>query len=150
MKTITASYAYYEVVSEVEKIANANHATIATMSAGDVLRQGDLYILALDKAILDGKPAGTCQLAPGTTQGSRHIVEGDCDVLIVDPDRAKKVINRLVPSTKGQQLFIGPMIVARSEVTIVHPEHGDRSIPAGVYLTTYQRTWAQEIRRTQD
>lgn len=149
-KVITPSKAYSEVLSFVEKIKNDEHATVSTMSPGDVIRQGDLYIIALESPIPGGKPSSH-QLAPGTTQGSRHVVEGDCDVLSVDEKKALDSIQKLVPATKGKTLFIGPMIEARGPVRITHPEHGDRTIPGDAsYLVTYQRTWANEIRRTQD
>lgn len=150
-KVITPSKAYSEVLSSVEKIQNDDHATIATMSPGDVLRQGDLYIIALDVPIPGGKPHRSRQLAPGNTQGSRHVAEGNCQIQTVDEDQAVSAINRLVPSTKRQRLFIGPMIIAVDHVRIAHPEHGDRTLPGdAAYIVTYQRTWANEIRRTQD
>jgi hypothetical protein len=149
-KTVKASTAYGQVARSVESIRNGDHAVIATMSPGDVLRQGDLYILALDREIAGGVPASR-QLAPGTTQGSRHVAEGDCDVLSVPESDAIQAINRLVPATRGQRLFVGPMIRARGPVTIAHPEHGDRTLPGGAcYLVTIQRAWAKEIRRVRD
>jgi hypothetical protein len=149
-KTVSVDVAYNEVVCSVESIKNDEHAVIATMSPGDVLRQGDCYVIALDREIPGGKPTSR-QLAPGNTQGSRHIAEGDCDVLSVPEAEAIEAINRMVPATKGQTLFVGPMIRARGSVRIVHPEHGDRTIPGDAcYLVTIQRTWAQEIRRTMD
>lgn len=149
-KVISASKAYSQVLSSVEKIKNDEHAVIPTMSPGDVVRQGDLYIIALGNPISRGKPASR-QLAPGTTQGSRHVAEGDCDVLAVDEEKALESIHELLPATKGQRLFVGPMILARGPVRIAHPEHGDRTIPGdAAYIVTYQRAWASEIRRTQD
>jgi hypothetical protein len=147
---LTAKTAYESVRLAAETIRNDEHAAVPGMGTADVLRQGDLYLIALDKP-LPGKPYGSRQLAPGTTQGSRHIVEGDCDVLAVDEGEATKVLNRLVPATKGHRQFVGPMVVAKDAVTIAHPEHGDRTLPAGTYLVTYQRSYARdEIRRTMD
>jgi hypothetical protein len=147
---LTAKSAYESVRLAAETIRNDEHAAVPGMDAGDCLRQGDLYLVTLD-APLAGKPYGSRQLAPGTTQGSRHVVEGDCDVLAVDEDEATRLLNRLVPATKGHRQFVGPMVVARGEVTIAHPEHGDRTLDAGTYLVTYQRSYARdEIRRTMD
>jgi hypothetical protein len=147
---LTAKSAYESVRLAAETIRNDEHAAVPGMGTADVFRQGDLYVIAID-APLAGKPYGSRQLAPGTTQGSRHVIHGDYDVLAVDEDEATKVLNRLIPATKGQRQFIGPMIVARGEVTIGHPEHGDRTLPAGTYLVTYQRSYARdEIRRTMD
>jgi hypothetical protein len=147
--TIDARRSFMMVAQEAEKIRNDELAFVE-LDPGSVCVQGDIYLIALDTP-LPGKPYGSRQLAPGTTQGSRHIVEGDCDVLAVDEGEATKVLNRLVPATKGHRQFVGPMVVAKDAVTIAHPEHGDRTLPAGTYLVTYQRSYARdEIRRTMD
>lgn len=146
---MTIMKAFEAVRQTAEMIKNDEPATIEQIESGDVCRQGDLYIVALDVP-LTGKPFGSRQLAPGSTQGSRHVVVGRCNVQAVDEIEATKAINRLIPATRGHQLFIGPQIVASGPVTITHPEHGDRTLPAGTYLMTYQRTWAQEIRRQVD
>jgi hypothetical protein len=44
----------------------------------------------------------------------------------------------------------GPIIDAPDGCAIDHPEHGDAVLPAGVYAITYQRAYAQELRRVQD
>jgi hypothetical protein len=144
----------YDLVREtVESIRNNEPATIAVMSAGDVVRQGDLYLVALDRAPKKaGEHAGR-QLAPGDTQGSRHVASGDCEIYSPETSSATNTLARLIPATKGQILFLGPVIKARGPVTIEHPEHGWRSLPAGVYQVVYQRSFAavdQEIRRQMD
>jgi hypothetical protein len=149
LDTISAKSAYDSVRGSVDSIKNGEHAIIPAMEPGDTLRQGDIYIVAIDVSI-DGKPHGSRQLAPGTTQGSRHIVEGDCDVIDINVDEGINILARLIPATRGVAHFFGPAIIARSQVTITHPEHGDRSISAGNYLTIIQRTWADEVRRTAD
>ncbi len=141
--------AYRRVQSAAEKILSADPATIEVVSPGDVVRQGDLYLVRLSRPI-HGRPFGSRQLAPGTTQGSRHIVVGDCEIHTVDQEIATAELNQLVPATKGQQQLIGPVVLASGPVTIEHPEHGHRTLPPGTYLVTYQRTWANEIRRVAD
>jgi hypothetical protein len=146
---MTATKALANVRSTAETIRNDDPATVDMIEPGDVVRQGDVYLVALDKP-LAGKPFGSCQLAPGSTQGSRHVVVGKCKVQVVIETDAVKTVNRLVPATKGKQLFIGPQVIAPGPVTIEHPEHGHRTLPAGTYLTVYQRAWSQEIRRQLD
>jgi hypothetical protein len=147
---ISALAAYAQVATEVEKIDNSKPVTVAHMDFGDNTVQGDLYITRLDREIPGGKPTSR-KLAPGDTQGSRHVAAGDCDVLSVSESEAVAALNRLVPDTRGETLFIGPMILARGPVTLEHPEHAWQTLPGdSVYLVTYQRTWAQEIRRTLD
>lgn len=145
-----AATAYQRVASSAEAICNADPATIATMSPGDVVRQGDLYLVALDVAPARAGEYDGRQLAPGATQGSRHVVVGDCELFTPDEADVAGILSRLVPATKGQRHFFGPVILARGPVTVEHPEHGHRTVPAGIYLVTQQRTWAQEIRRAMD
>ncbi len=63
-KSIDSRTAYAEVLRTAEAIRSDAHEVIATMSPGDVVRQGDLYITCLDSEPRGGVPAGTRQLAP--------------------------------------------------------------------------------------
>ena len=148
-KTIDACTAYAEVLHAAEEIRSDAHETIATMSPGDVLRQGDLYITCLDSEPKGGRPAGTRQLAQGATRGAKHVVVGDCDVLNVPNAHGVAALRRVVPGADAQQ-FIGSVIRARGPVTITHPEHGDRTLPGNAcYLVTYQRIWLEQKVRLQ-
>jgi hypothetical protein len=139
--TTDARGAHAEVRTAAEEIRSDAHETIPIMSPGNVVRQGDLYVTYLDGEPAGGVPARTRQLAPGTTRGARHVVEGDCDVLRVPDREAAEALRRVVPGADFQQFF-GPVIRARGPVTITHPEHGDRTLPGDAsYLVTYQRTW---------
>lgn len=145
--------AFRAVSASVEAIKNDAHETIEAMEAGDVVRQGDLYLVALDEAPDRQADYDGRQLAPGDTQGSRHLVEGDCAVYTAVEAHATAILNRLVPATKGQQLFLGPVVQAAPGAAPVftHPEHGDRTLPAGgCFLVVYQRAHADEIRRQTD
>ena len=122
--------AYRRVQQVAESIRSAEPATIAEIDPGDVVRQGDLYLIRLDRPIA-GRPYGSRQLAPGTTQGSRHVVAGECEIRAVDDEIALLELHRLVPATRGHQQLIGPEIIADGPVTIEHPEHGHRTLPAG-------------------
>jgi hypothetical protein len=81
----TAERAYYAVAKRAEAIRNDEPATIATMSPGDSVRQGDLYLTCLDEALprTTGPWPGGRQLAPGASRGSRHVAAGVREVLIV-------------------------------------------------------------------
>jgi hypothetical protein len=145
------------IKKSAEKMLAAEHATIGAASPGDVVRQGDVYLVCLDKPPA-GKEIKDRQLAPGTTQGSRHVAEGDCVVIdIADKAAMIREVNRLVPSTKGvlvsgrDEVLIGPAIECRKGVTITHPEHGDRSLEDGsIWLGLFQREHAEETRRVRD
>ncbi len=142
-------------IDAVRKSAEKMHAAaterIATASAGDVVRQGDLYLVCL-KSSLPGKLLRTRQLAPGDTQGSRHVAEGDCK--IVDPESKAAVsvaISHLVKGADVPQQLVGPIVECHGDTTIAHPEHGDRILPAGsTWGVIYQRAYAEEVRRVQD
>lgn len=144
-----AATAFDAVRVAAESIRSDAPATVPAMEPGDVLRQGDLYVIALDSA-LPGKPTHARQLAPGTTQGSRHVAEGPCEVVEPEGSAALSALHRLIPATRAHRQFVGPAIHATAPITIAHPEHGDRTLPPGDYLVTYQRAWADEVRRTQD
>jgi hypothetical protein len=140
-KTIDARAAYAEVLRAAEAIRSDAHETIPTMSPGDVVRQGDLYITCLAGEPARGVPAGTRRLAPGRTQGARHVIVGDCDVLRIPDAEAMMALHRVLPRADSRQFF-GPVIRARGPVTVTHPEHGDRTLPGDAfYLVTYQRAW---------
>jgi hypothetical protein len=109
-------------------------------SVGDTVRQGDLYFMLIDSVPLGcvriKKPSS--QLAPGTTQGSRHCLSSIDGVECY--------------SLKEPTVYDGPVLVVNQEVTVTHPEHGDWLLPCGIYAVTYQRTEDSEgrQRRVQD
>jgi hypothetical protein len=97
-------------------------------AAGDAVRQGDVYITLLADA-----PAGYVrrkkwdrQLAPGETQGSRHIIDSTAGVVCYLNPHATE--------------FDGPVLQIKQEREITHPEHGNWILPPGVYGISYQRT----------
>ena len=97
-------------------------------SAGDYVRQGDIYITLLSQipegAIRSTNPSA--QVAPGNTKGSRHCIKNLRDV---------RVYMLAIPT-----VYDGPVIEADCSITIEHPEHGDWILPAGRYAISYQRT----------
>lgn len=109
-------------------------------SVGDYVRQGDVYITLL-KSIPRGSLAvknPPLQLAEGNTQGSRHCLASAEGVTAY----------RLKEPTE----YDGPILKLDCPNVIAHPEHGDWTLPPGVYGITYQRTVDSEnrIRRVLD
>jgi len=107
-------------------------------SFGEFFRQGDIYV-----TLLESVPCGftkvrvqDSQLAPGTTKGSRHILDSLDGVVVYE-------------LLSGDAL-IGPVIEIVDERVVTHPEHGDLVCPPGVYGITYQRAFAEELRRVVD
>lgn len=134
--TMNATESLERIQASAEAIRNADtHRFPDAASVGDTFRQGDLYITRLDAV-----PAGAvamkyeAQLAPGNTQGSRHIL-----------DRTVKMYR-----LKNATVLDGPVIEVGDTCTVTHPEHGHVVLPAGIYGVTYQRQFADELRRVAD
>lgn len=76
---------------------------------------------------------------------------GDCLVVAAEPAWLAQEINRLVKGADVPPELVGPAVTCRGETTITHPEHGNRTLPAGtVWATVYQRQFAEEVRRVED
>ena len=100
-------------------------------------QQGDIYLSkAPISSVAKGARAQSGQLAPGTTQGSRHCVD-PAKVRISTPDALASPLQ-------------GPTLYAKESFTITHPEHGHITLPPGCYRVTYQRAYADEMRRVMD
>jgi len=136
----------------VDSICAADAATYerdnTRMAIGQVAHQGDVYVVrvdrhedvyALNRSLGSPRPMGALtdrrQVAPGTTQGSRHVVIGDVVVYAPEADASP---------------LEGPTIVSRGEWTLTHPEHASHRFGAGTYVVTHQRDWAEEVRRVAD
>ena len=138
MPTITARGAYEQVVSHAESIKNNEPQRVETCSPGDSWAQGDLLLVCLDKMPADCMrlPKQERQLAPGTTQGSRHCLDSLSGITLYQ-------LSSPTP-------LDGPVIMSDREVTVEHPEHGHITLPAGCWGVVYQRAFADELRRVQD
>jgi hypothetical protein len=123
----------------VESLDAAKTETIGSPSIGDVVRQGDLYLVNIE-SLPAGKKLEDRQLAEGNTQGSRHIVQGD--VTLVSPDTAHPGIDRVL---------CGPAFYCNEAAEVTHPEHGNKILPKDTtWRVTFQRAHAEEMRRVQD
>lgn len=124
--------------SHAEAIQNDAEHEVATVSDGDAWAQGDVMPVAIPAvpkgATRIARPLS--QLAPGTTQGSRHCLRSlDGVTLYVMPDAT---------------VLDGPVIDAPEGCAVDHPEHGNVILPPGVYVVIYQRAYADELQRVQD
>lgn len=98
-------------------------------SVGDTFRQGDIYITLISSLPTDVEFSNNRQLAEGDTQGSRHIIDGDCNIY----------------RKKSPTMLEGPYLQVK-EAIITHPEHGHVSLPIGCYSITYQKNLDAEER----
>lgn len=108
-------------------------------STGDGFRQGDVLLTKLERVPTGLKKAKTqLQVAPGSTQGSRHIW-------------AKASGLTMYTATDADE-FTGPVYRLSETNTLTHPEHGDVEVCPGVYAVSYQRTQdaLDRQRRVQD
>jgi hypothetical protein len=106
-------------------------------SENDYFRQGDVMVWFKEKVPLGfSKSKAVTQLAPGNTKGSRHCLDCLDGVTIM--------------TKKDGDALQGPLLVITQERTITHPEHGDIICPPGVYEITYQRAYAEVLRRVAD
>ena len=110
-------------------------AAAAAATPGDSWRQGDVYITLLaglpEEVVSEGQPG--LQLAPGTSQGSRHCLDNLDGVQVY----------RL----RRPGMLDGPILATTRERTITHPEHGDLVLPPGTYAISYQRSMDAEERQ---
>lgn len=146
-----------EQVRSVQKSAEHINASkpqrIETASIGDNFRQGDMYFVKLAKAPTKLKAGESVQLAPGTTQGSRHTVSS-LDFVRTPESRSEVVdlIKQACGVTVPEEL-VGPILLVPSdtECPVMHPEHGDKIVcEESVWATVYQRQLAEEVRRIND
>lgn len=106
-----------------------------TMAIGQVVRQGDLYIHRVAADHPRGMPRTERQLAPGTSRGSRHLVEG-----------AVELYEGITVPRGLTHTLIGPRLVATARWLGTHPEHAAISMPPGDYQITYQLDAASQRR----
>lgn len=140
-----------DAVRSVKESAESMHAArterIGSPSLGDVVRQGDIYLVCVD-SLPNGKPSSDRQLAPGNTQGSRHVLLGDCKIVTgvdVSAYPSTQAVSKIHPA------LIGPAFECIGNVTLTHPEHGDKILPEiTVWQVIYQQVHAEEVRRVRD
>ena len=136
-KTMSATDAYNEVQGHIESIKNDADHRIETCSPGDSWAQGDILLTNIAKLPENVKEVPVeIQLAPGSTQGSRHCLDSAQDIQMFK-------LNDATPLN-------GPVLLAGREFTVQHPEHGNITLPAGCYFVTYQRAYAEELRAVRD
>lgn len=116
------------------------------------------------------------QLAPGDTKGSRHCLASAEGVEMWEPVLTDEAVLKYIFAKKNTPLpkdyrrrwlsewrdernqvsaalnLAGPIFKLSQPNTLVHPEHGDWSLPCGTYRVIFQRTVDEEqrIRRVLD
>lgn len=135
----TATKVLERIQSDHENIKNDEAQRFPeAATVGDSVRQGDIYITVASAVPGNAKKSTQpqLQLAPGTTQGSRHCLDSLDGVTVYE--------------LTNPTVLEGPVLQTTKERTVTHPEHGDWILPPGVYSITYQRAYAEELRRVAD
>ena len=121
--------------------------TDADFVVGTVAHQGDVILVRIDALPPSAKPRKNRQLADGSTQGSRHILERgdvfDCE--------AAEVVTAIAACCKGTAVgeqYIGPVFQTKGGVAdLTHPEHGNHSYCGDMTIAViYQRNLDSEER----
>lgn len=124
-----------------ERIVNNDPKFLECFDVGSVSHQGDVIIVGISILPASAKPRKDRQLAIGSTQGSRHVLERG-DVYDADPVQVAILINSATKCEVPAQ-YIGPVFVSPAdpaEHDLTHPEHGHMGFPAGqVCAVVFQR-----------
>jgi len=131
-----------EAFTQIEKAAEKPRTEIRKVSKikpGQAVRQGDVYLVVVE-GVKAGAPVLNRQLAPGETQGSRHIAEAPAQIF-QSPGHPLKGI--------ASNALLGPLVESAKTWNLAHPEHAHVSLPPGQYQVVYQLDFAAQ-RRVQD
>lgn len=118
------------VIQDIEKQSETHSSDerfVRTIQVGQVARQGDIYLCCVESSHPRGEQIEDRQLAPGSTKGSRHVVDGEVELY-----------RGTVTGSAFGDALTGPVIVARERFVVTHPEHADVCLPSGTYQVGYQ------------
>jgi hypothetical protein len=130
------------VMEKIQKGAQENVSEvrfIKKIEIGQVIRQGDIYIHRVSEDHNHGTATKNRQLAIGTSQGSRHILVGDCEIFE----------GTTAPEWCASNVFLGPFFKLKNRAVVEHPEHAYVDLPGGYYQITHQMD-ARTLRRVAD
>lgn len=131
MKTLTPIEAHEKIVA-AGKINTPETRVVKAIETGEWVRQGDIMVVRIPTITKGWHTTTERQLAPGTTQGSRHVAVGKVTVFR-SPDA--RPIERC---PDGRIRLLGPQITAPGRLIIEHPEHAHMDLPPGDYQVSFQ------------
>lgn len=137
--TTTITEAIQQVRESGKRAASHEHHTEiieAVCAIGSHVRQGDIVLTMVGPSTEAGALITERQLAPGNTQGSRHVAEGDVDIY-----------------ARAGDALTGPLLrVGEGKCRITHPEHRHYTLPPNTaWAVTYERDLeAEHIARVAD
>lgn len=141
MKTATEAFREVSAAAKIEITELQETRFIDSMEIGEWVRQGDIY---LEK--IESKPFGCLsktqmQLAPGKSQGSRHILQSGN--VYAHPKEGQ------IEMREALHYCYGPVIESKEHLLVTHPEHAHISLPPGCYQVSYQVD-TQQMKRVAD
>lgn len=128
MQTITEAH---EAINVAAKSADNKMRIVDKIDVGEYARQGDLYLLRIDKINERWVPTENTQLAPGVSSGSRHVADGSVSIFR-SPEAIPIDRNGRAPR------LLGPQVSSSEGFVVTHPEHAHIQLPAGTYQVLYQ------------
>lgn len=112
---------------------------LTRMKVNTVYRQGDIYILKVEKTEKGEEIQNSRQLVDGLTKGSRHcITEG--------PKIFKLLSKAPRGGVEGNDVLRQPacVIEALAEFTVHHPEHASAKMSKGTYEVWHQMDYQRQ------
>lgn len=141
-----------KVAPAAERIVNDELRTFteADWPVGSVAHQGDLILVRISRLPALAKPRKQRQLADGTTQGSRHVLETG-DVFDCPPANVTAAVKAACPAASVVDRYCGPVFrTAAGKALLTHPEHGDHAYEGEMTVAVvYQRSLDAELREQQ-
>lgn len=139
--TSTATLDGEEVLTQIE--TGARHMPqirdliAMNIQVGQAYRQGDVYILKVDKTEKGEEIVGSNQLVDGTTKGSRHCAS--------EGVRLFKLLAKSPRGQDGDVLRVASVVVEASKPWVnTHPEHAHAVFPSGTYEVWHQMDFARQ------
>jgi len=132
MKTMTAHQAL-EIVRTSKLNPKPDPISLNSVnSIGEWVRQGDIYITAVERPMKNCKPIDNFdgQLAVGNSRGSRHCISRN-QLSSVKAYHHPDFGSRTSPEA-------GMFLEIAKDVEVTHPEHGTVNLGPGCYEVTYQ------------
>lgn len=150
MKTITKPITHQNIIDAAASAATAVRVWADDYAVGQGKDQGDLLLWMTDADISTMERVhaiGEFQLAPGTSQGSRHTINAE-DVEVYKPKNFGQFVN---VGTRDEPAghIAGYVLKVLRRTELKHPEHPWHELPCGLIQTAGQtdaRTlqWAKD------
>ena len=141
----------FEAVQAVERAAetpNPEIREVTEMKIGQSIRNGDFFLVKIKGTRLNKRKdsaLATLDLGGDVENPTRHLIVGnDVQLLPALPLAGFKVLDvdgetlREVTELTTTTPILGPVIVAKSDFRVTHPEHAELRMPAGYYQIVRQ------------